>query len=577
MPTLALDLTQPPADAVEFFDGKGNRLTWDWRDMLRQDHDLAFAVAKATSEEVLGTIRTQVATAIGQGMTFAEFKRTLKPQLQDLGWWGRQELLDGDTGEVTTVQLGSDRRLRTIYQTNLQTAYMAGRYQRMVGNATDRPYWRYVAIMDGRTRPRHRELHGRVFRWDDPIWKIIYPPNGFGCRCRVVAMTEDEFQGLGIELSNGEGMIVTKTVTMPDGRKVKVTGLKGILPGGGDFFPDVGWDYNPGDYRAAKTRLESVAEEKAAMAKRAKKAARAKVDATPPEPLKPAEPPPFDASTEAGTWHQPAWAGAPAWLRDVVLREQAVSVQRLDKNGAWAFVGRLIDMDGHSPTAARSQSTWRHEFGHILDYRLGQGKGYISSTDPFTSAADRDAAALTAAVVQRAQNMAAYASDAAQIAAAPERALLDACAAMGMTPDDLRRVMQSTPHDISAPATAWPTTLRRDVFIMVDALKARDVERFLRRAVGTTGAASRAAYAIDGALVSLADLVGALTRNAVCSPSMGYPGHSDAYYAGHSHRSATEAFANLTALAGHSAGWWKIVTHLMPNLAALYERTITAR
>lgn len=573
MPTLALDLTRPPADAVEFFDGKGTRLTWDWRDMLRQDHDQAFTVAKATSEEVLGAIRTQVAKAIGQGMTFAEFKRTLKPQLQDLGWWGRQELLDGDTGEVTTVQLGSDRRLRTIYSTNIQTAYMAGRYKRMVGNATDRPYWRYVAIMDGRTRPKHRELHGRVFRWDDPVWRVIYPPNGFGCRCRVVAMTADEFTALGIELSDSEGMLFTTTVTMRDGRKIPVTGLKGILPDGGNFTPDAGWDYNPGDQLAAKTRLESVLEEKAAMAKRAEKAARAKVDAVPP---KPTEPTPFDTSTDAGKWHQPAWEGAPPWLRDVVLREQVCSVQHLDKNGAWAFVGRLVDMDGHSPTAARSQSTWRHEFGHILDYRLGQGKGYISSTAPFTSAADRDAAALTAAVVQRAQNMAAYASDAAKIAAAPEHALRDACAAIGMTPDDLRLVMQSTPHDISAPATAWPTTLRRDVFIMIDALKARDVEQFLRRAVGT-GAASRTAYGIDGAMVSLADLVGALTRNAVCSPSMGFPGHSDAYYASHSHRSATEAFANLTALAGHSAGWWKIVTHLMPNLAALYERTITAR
>jgi SPP1 gp7 family putative phage head morphogenesis protein len=273
MPTLALDLTRPPADAVEFFDAKGNRLTWDWRDMLRQDHDLAFTVAKVTSEEVLGAIRTQVAKAIGQGMTFAEFKRTLKPQLQDLGWWGRQELLDGETGEVTTVQLGSDRRLRTIYHTNIQTAYMAGRYKRMVSNATDRPYWKYVAIVDGRTRKKHRELDGKVFRWDDPIWRLIFPPNGFGCRCRVEALTETEFQALGIELSNSEGMLVTKEVTMPDGRKIPVTGLKGILPDGGDFFPDVGWDYNPGDYRAAKARLESIQEEKAAMAKRAEKAA----------------------------------------------------------------------------------------------------------------------------------------------------------------------------------------------------------------------------------------------------------------------------------------------------------------
>jgi len=30
-----------------------------------------------------------------------------------------------------------------------------------------------------------------VFRHDDPIWKKIYPPSGFGCKCSVVPIKDD--------------------------------------------------------------------------------------------------------------------------------------------------------------------------------------------------------------------------------------------------------------------------------------------------------------------------------------------------------------------------------------------------
>jgi uncharacterized protein with gpF-like domain len=126
MPSLVAALDLPPAEAVAFFEAKGEAVTWDWHELLRQQHGQVFTVAKATSLDVLRAIRDQVSKAVGDGQTFESFKRNLKPQLQALGWWGKQEVLDADTGELTAVQLGSDRRLRTIFQTNVQTAYMAG-------------------------------------------------------------------------------------------------------------------------------------------------------------------------------------------------------------------------------------------------------------------------------------------------------------------------------------------------------------------------------------------------------------------------------------------------------------------
>lgn len=243
-----LDL--PPAEAVRFFEAKGNEISWDYTEVWRGRNVQAFTVAKATSLDVLGAIRKEVARAIGEGQTFDDFKRRLRPRLQELGWWGTQEVLDADTGELTRAQLGSVRRLRTIYQTNVQTAYMAGRFKRYRDNATDRPYWRYVAVMDGRTRPEHAALNGRVWRWDDPIWEVIWPPNGWGCRCRIQALTEGEFQALGVDLENGNDAIVELQVPVgKDGQQVTVQGVKYRDELGREkvFRPDPGWDYNPGE------------------------------------------------------------------------------------------------------------------------------------------------------------------------------------------------------------------------------------------------------------------------------------------------------------------------------------------
>lgn len=242
-----LDLA--PADAVAYFRAKGTAMSWDWHDMLRDDHAAAFTVAKATTVDVLTAIRKQVDKAISSGMTFADFKRTLRPTLQDLGWWGKAEVLDASTGELTQAQLGSTRRLRTIYQTNVQTAYMAGRYQRYVAQADIFPYWRYVAVMDSRTRPAHAALNGKVFRWDDPVWQVIWPPNGWGCRCRVQALTEQDVRTRGLTVESSTGRIVSKQVLPEkDGPEVTVQGVRYTDPNGRDavFWPDPGWDYNPG-------------------------------------------------------------------------------------------------------------------------------------------------------------------------------------------------------------------------------------------------------------------------------------------------------------------------------------------
>ena len=241
-----------PKDAVAYFRAKGAHLSWNWTDTETERHATSFTVAKVTSFDVLQAIHNEVDRAISQGRTFAQFKDALKPRLQELGWWGKKEVLDIDTGEITKAQLGSTRRLRTIFQANVQSAYMAGRYKRYRENVDHRPWWQYVAILDNRTREAHEALSGKVWHWDDPIWETIWPPNGFNCRCRVTALTNQELERKGIT------PLATRpddfqTINWPVGRDGETMPRTGVRVGGRWFWPDVGWDRNPAIDAAEKT------------------------------------------------------------------------------------------------------------------------------------------------------------------------------------------------------------------------------------------------------------------------------------------------------------------------------------
>lgn len=232
----------PPADAVSYIKSKGIRLTWSWAEMLDEAHARAFTVAKAARMDILQVIRKGVIDAAQNGKTLRQFSKELTPLLQQKGWWGKQVIVDS-AGDAEVVQLGSPRRLQTIYQTNLQSAYMAGRAQAQ--QAADAfPYLQYVAVMDNATRPSHAALNGQVFRKDDPIWDSITPPNGFNCRCRTRALTKGQLEREGLQVQSSEGRIVSREVdaglNKRTGELFKTT-QTGIRTTGQDGQPTIMW------------------------------------------------------------------------------------------------------------------------------------------------------------------------------------------------------------------------------------------------------------------------------------------------------------------------------------------------
>lgn len=247
----------PPEKAIEYFQAKGYAITWSWRDLWQESQAKSFTVAKAMRVDILQDIRGALDDALNNGTTFREFEKKLTPVLQAKGWWGRQlaskvspgqpDRIDPSSGEIKTVQLGSPRRLKTIYQTNLQTAYMAGRYRSMMESADSHPYWQYVAVLDGRTRPTHRAMNGRVFRYDDAAWGAIYPPNGFNCRCRVRPMNASALEREGASVESSQDRLIDHDITLKDGSTVPGKALRIKLDGKDKLFaPDAGWSYNPG-------------------------------------------------------------------------------------------------------------------------------------------------------------------------------------------------------------------------------------------------------------------------------------------------------------------------------------------
>lgn len=208
--------TMPPKEAIAFLEGKGLRITFNWDEMLDEAQARAFTVAKAMRLDVLQDIRTGVLDALAAGKTLRQFEQELTPLLQAKGWWGKQIVVDGD-GQAQEVQLGSPRRLKTIYQTNLQSAYMAGRTLAQQ-EATSFPYLMYVAVLDGRSRASHAALNGKIWRKDDPVWAAITPVNGYNCRCRTRALTPGQLKREGLSLSEPP---VVSTRELPDGKGIQ--------------------------------------------------------------------------------------------------------------------------------------------------------------------------------------------------------------------------------------------------------------------------------------------------------------------------------------------------------------------
>jgi hypothetical protein len=212
-----------PKVALDYIKNKNLKVGFSYKDVWNEEHATAFTVAKAMQIDVLSDLHNAGIQAVEKGQSFESFKKNIKLTLQQKGWWGRKEMTDPLTGKTVDAQLGSDRRLKTIYNVNMRSAYQKGQYDRTMQSDLH-PYLMYRIGPSVKHREEHERWDGIVLPKDDPFWDSHFPPNGWGCKCYTRAITESQrkkYEAEGIAVpqradGTGGGKIRIKTEAPPD-------------------------------------------------------------------------------------------------------------------------------------------------------------------------------------------------------------------------------------------------------------------------------------------------------------------------------------------------------------------------
>lgn len=171
------------AEQLAFFRRKINVPTARWDDLRLGDHAHGFMVAGLARQDVLDDMRDAITRAIRDGETLEDFRSRFNDIVR--GRW------EGFTGDGSARGLAW--RTRIIYQTNLRTSYMAGRWETL----RKFPFLRYNHHTLLNPREQHLAWDDLIIAANDPWWAIHYPPNGWGCRCDATGVSDQRLRALG--------------------------------------------------------------------------------------------------------------------------------------------------------------------------------------------------------------------------------------------------------------------------------------------------------------------------------------------------------------------------------------------
>jgi len=172
-------------EAIEYFGEKFILTSKEFYDLSDEYRGQAFTVARYSEAGVLNKFYEALDKGLKEGTDINAFRNEMNDFLKNKGYKG-----------ITNYQADN------IFRTNIQTAYSVGHHKQMTDPAVTklRPYWLYDAVDDNHTRLTHRAMNRKVFAFNNPIWDIWYPPNGFKCRCGVITLSERQVKLMRLEV-----------------------------------------------------------------------------------------------------------------------------------------------------------------------------------------------------------------------------------------------------------------------------------------------------------------------------------------------------------------------------------------
>ncbi len=104
------------------------------------------------------------------------------------------------------------KHVETVFRTNVESAAGAGRWKQYNDpDVADLFYgYTYVSRRSEHTRPLHRLMHGFSAVKDDPVWPIVWTPNGFNCQCKVRPLRLHQAKAVGIV--DGRGRVISRRI-----------------------------------------------------------------------------------------------------------------------------------------------------------------------------------------------------------------------------------------------------------------------------------------------------------------------------------------------------------------------------
>lgn len=316
----------------------------------------------------------------------------------------------------------------------------------------------------------------------------------------------------------------------------------------------------------------------------------------PPTSLAPPTPPVsyWQTGTPEGDWHESSFNDAPIWLKQAIQREGTLpgGVKHTPGKTAYHLNGssQYIEMGDerpNGPNPAHHQATWRHEYGHALDYKLGKKAGRMvqkdattwkslsteSESPEFTKAMKADSRelinppglpALSKTDEWKKAKLAMMEAKRNEIIALRDLPADELTKAIG----DMAQIVGTNYADVKAALLKHcplPGDVESSMIHVLSALKYRDAQGLL----DTLEVGGKAASCNKGIVGFLSDLFSAATNKKI----EGCGSHSASYYKQNPSKRNMECFANLTSLVGEGNPFWTIVVERMcPNMTkAFYE------